>query len=388
MSPPCFSQLFTIGLTAILCALSIPLNAALEAFTHTATAENTTANATTLDHATTNDRPQHLLLITGNLGELNPHHLRARYDTVSDRWQVINEDGAPMTLGAKFNVLAVDPASKHAFRVTASSKNRTRGGIMVSHPASDFNPTARLFVTTQDSETPPMGALSTSYNGVYWIIQREDGQPIPDGARFNVIAVQEGKTESLGMTPFKAFADTHTIDIGNTRNNATAIKYIDSQAKLFVFRYRTGPGENAAAPVLRYDGSDWQILHHDYSPLERHEVFNCLHITPSYAATERVDAGNLNIGWLIIDNRASYAARLKLDFLLENTPRSLSTPVLQPGSKISIRVPERAVELKLTGDITDGKTIQSPINERFDAIPNATLRFSGDLQAPKWELVE
>ncbi len=255
---------------------------------------------------------------------------------------------------------------------------------MISHPAIDFNPQAGIIVTAQDSYAANTGPLCVTFNGIYWIIQREDGETMPLGTALNVLAVGDGRTESLGMTPFTTHANGHIVGVGNTRNNATRIQNIDNRAKIFISRKRPSGVANAPEAAVRYDGSSWTIMNQDLSPLPHGEMFNWLVMDQSLAASEKLNAGNLSIGWLIIENKGAFAARFKLDFQLDDTPRTLNSATIQPDSSMVFRVPERATELQLTGDITNGLSVESLEPVQYETIPNATYQLTGKMGASDW----
>ncbi|WP_309398696.1 DUF7452 domain-containing protein [Cerasicoccus maritimus] len=384
------AQFFPVSTLLFVLAISLasPLNAALKAFTHETNEENLEGASTLLQHGTADNRPGHLLFVTGLHGKPNPHSVRVQYDNIANGWRIINEDNATMPAGARFNVLSVHPASKKAFLHKVAPSNRDNGKTILSHPSLDFNPNAHIIVTVQDSYAAPTGPLSVSFNGNYWVVQREDGKQLPLGTRLNILAVDEGDTESLGMTPFVAQADTHTVGIGNTKNNATKIQNIDNTAKLFITRKRTQGGKSGPEIALVYDGSTWNIVNQDLSPLTNGDTYHCVSIQQSYAASEKLDAGDLGLGWIMVKNRGAYAARFKLDFLLDNYPRTFNSSTIQPNSVMAFRVPMRAIDLKLTADITDGKTVSSPFEIHFEQIPNAQFQVTGTMASPLWEPVE
>ena len=72
---------------------------------------NTTGdNETYIDHPSTNENPDAVLMVTpnfnpgGGAGTLNNHPLGTRYDTDSERWVILNTDLESMPRGAAFNV--------------------------------------------------------------------------------------------------------------------------------------------------------------------------------------------------------------------------------------------------------------------------------------------
>lgn len=77
---------------------------------HRSDPNNTAADATVIDDPLTNGKPAAELDVTQNWnpnytgGVYNDHPVGARYDAAAGRWEIFNEDGAPMPDGAAFNV--------------------------------------------------------------------------------------------------------------------------------------------------------------------------------------------------------------------------------------------------------------------------------------------
>ena len=84
------------------------------AFVHHATPENITDHWTFIDHPLINNEPNAVLYVTPNWnphGEKHtvhtPHPIGVFYYPDRGRWGIFNEDEAPMTVGAHFNVAVV-----------------------------------------------------------------------------------------------------------------------------------------------------------------------------------------------------------------------------------------------------------------------------------------
>jgi hypothetical protein len=84
-----------------------------QAFTHTAISASIAGNRTTIDDPSTNGQPDLRLIIThnwsppGGASEYNDHPTGVDYDAGSERWQIVNLDGAAMPEDVAFNVLPV-----------------------------------------------------------------------------------------------------------------------------------------------------------------------------------------------------------------------------------------------------------------------------------------
>jgi hypothetical protein len=86
-------------------------------FVHRATSKNIVDNKTYIDDPLTNERANVAPEITPNWnpgggdGVYNDHSTGVRYDTVADKWMILNQDFAPMPEGAAFNVSVPDEST-------------------------------------------------------------------------------------------------------------------------------------------------------------------------------------------------------------------------------------------------------------------------------------
>ena len=79
-------------------------------FVHQASAANTIAHVTFINHPLTNNNPTALVLVTPNWnpggvgGTYNNHPIGVYYDTIDNKWAIFNQDSAFIQIGAAFNV--------------------------------------------------------------------------------------------------------------------------------------------------------------------------------------------------------------------------------------------------------------------------------------------
>ncbi|HWT17263.1 MAG TPA: choice-of-anchor Q domain-containing protein, partial [Patescibacteria group bacterium] len=118
-------------------------------------ASGVTNSSTLLDHPSTNDRQDAVLMVAQNwnpqdppasTGVYNNSHVTLQY-FADDRWRIANVSGNPMPNGAAFNVYA-QPPSPSAFTHTAQPGNITGSSTVLSHPLIDGKPCAKLMVTS------------------------------------------------------------------------------------------------------------------------------------------------------------------------------------------------------------------------------------------------
>jgi hypothetical protein len=79
-------------------------------FVHQASAANTIAHVTFINHPLTNNNPTALVLVTPNWnpggvgGTYNNHPIGVYYDTIDNKWAIFNQDSEFIQIGAAFNV--------------------------------------------------------------------------------------------------------------------------------------------------------------------------------------------------------------------------------------------------------------------------------------------
>ena len=79
-------------------------------FVHQASAANTIAHVTFINHPLTNNNPTALVLVTPNWnpggvgGTYNKHPIGVYYDTIDNKWAIFNQDSEFIQIGAAFNV--------------------------------------------------------------------------------------------------------------------------------------------------------------------------------------------------------------------------------------------------------------------------------------------
>jgi hypothetical protein len=75
------------------------------AFVHTASAPSN--HVTIIDHPSTNDNPDAIVMVTQRWeGVYNPHEVGVFY--AGGRWRIFNQDIAAMPVGAQFNIFVIN----------------------------------------------------------------------------------------------------------------------------------------------------------------------------------------------------------------------------------------------------------------------------------------
>lgn len=170
-------------------------------FVHTSTAGNTVGNFTYLDHSTTNNHPDAIILVTPNLNPgggtytYEDKRIGVWYSTYAQKWAIFNQDISNMPLDLSFNVL-VPPPDPRAFVHTATITNTSSSVTLIDNPLTNNHPNALVFATPNWN---PGGVGGTYHNyniGVIYvhdldkwcIINQNFGvDAIPLGSSFNII---------------------------------------------------------------------------------------------------------------------------------------------------------------------------------------------------------
>ncbi|MCS6847109.1 MAG: hypothetical protein RMN52_05265, partial [Anaerolineae bacterium] len=200
------------------------------AVVHTATAENSSAQSTFIDHPLLNGNPNAIFAVTPNWnpggvgGTYNNRAIGVFYLNAVKRWAVFNQNLESMPAGASFNVLLPDTRAD-VFVHTATAGNTAGASnqyTFIDHPMLNNNPNAVFFVTQNWN---PNGASSGTYNdrpiGVFyantaqkWAIFNQSVTAMPAGADFNVLIPPPGANVFI-----------HTATAGNTTGHVTRMDH-------------------------------------------------------------------------------------------------------------------------------------------------------------------
>lgn len=179
-----------------------------QAFTHTATPQNTQEYYTFIDHPSSDYNPNAVLLITPNWSEAYvPGPLGVWFD--GSRWSIYRQDKQALNPGTRFNVLVLQPGPNeikgpNAITITAythtSGEQNTRGHI------SDLNRTDPNEIVTithnWNTEGPyNQGVPGVWYNGANWSILNQGREPIEMNSKFNCIIATMTPPPIIESTP-------------------------------------------------------------------------------------------------------------------------------------------------------------------------------------------
>jgi hypothetical protein len=165
---------------------------------HRTSTTNIVNHMTTIDHPLANGNPRAMLTVTAAPyarafnGVINDHPIGVYFNSVIQRWQIYNQDWAPMPLNTGFYVDVETERNRglhfsHVATVETIDRHMTR----LSSPFLNGNPNA-MFIATPNWRTSVYNTnqYGIYYDGAYWWIYNEaNGQPgsaMPVNAGFDI----------------------------------------------------------------------------------------------------------------------------------------------------------------------------------------------------------
>jgi len=127
-------------------------------------------------------------------GAYDAHRIGVWYDANrGGRWAIFNQDLAPMSEGAAFDVTVLEEPGGDVFVHRAVPDDTVGNETFVDHPSTNENPDAFLSVTPNWNPgggagtylDHPVGVRYNADKGK-WAILNRDLAPMPEGAAFNV----------------------------------------------------------------------------------------------------------------------------------------------------------------------------------------------------------
>ena len=163
-----------------------------QAFTHTATKDNTVDYYTFISHPSSDYNPEATLLITPNWSESYvPGPLGVWFD--GERWSIYRQDKKPLAEGTRFNVLVLKEgpnkiAGSHPMSVSTvthiATDTNTRGHVT---NLNRTDPEEAIFITHNWGTEGPynQGVPGVWYNGENWTIINQGREKIENKSKFN-----------------------------------------------------------------------------------------------------------------------------------------------------------------------------------------------------------
>ncbi|MCH9661140.1 MAG: T9SS type A sorting domain-containing protein [Bacteroidetes bacterium] len=193
-------------------------------YRHINTDENTVATLARLDHPMLNGNPDARIVVTHNWEPFriyNDHVTGVIYNSSTNLWFLVNEDGAPMLEDVSYNIYIAQDDEIIVHQATEANQGVTPNITLIDHPALNDN-FGRIALITPYRQDPDF-IVNNHNHGIYYNniadrrgIYTEDGQPIPEDASFFVYI---SGIES-NVATFR-----HQADEDNTFGNSTAIDH-------------------------------------------------------------------------------------------------------------------------------------------------------------------
>ncbi|MGD8633356.1 MAG: hypothetical protein PVF85_07285 [Anaerolineales bacterium] len=290
-------------------------------FLHVATTDNIIGSSTYIDHPLTNGDPNATIFVTKNSdaglpvggGVLNEHRIGVWFDALEGKWAIFNEDGSNIAAGSYYNVLIPDVGTG-VFTHQATVSNIDGHWTYVTHPFTDGNPDAVLFVTQNWNPGGSGGTYNDHPIGVWydngeekWAIFNEDSAAMPEDAAFNVLVPVDEKYV------FVHYATSENIDTSTSTSIERPDLDEDNHALLFVTQNwnpgGTGSTYNPYSVDVSFNGvyGHWTIGNQEpgmSAPMTEGAAFNVLYITqPEPFYVHKATAGNSSGNSTFLDNQ-------------------------------------------------------------------------------------
>jgi hypothetical protein len=197
------------------------------AFTHVATAQNSSLNYTQIDHPLLNGNRDAIALITSSWnpwggfdGMYNNHQIGIFYSITQHKWYIFNQDLVEMPEGAAFNIY-VPPIGANAFTHVATADNTDGQVTHIDHPETNSAPHVFTLLTPNWNPRGLGGTYNDHATGIRYTdaeakvsIFNEDLSTIPVGAAFNVLIPDENTISFL-----------HLATVANSTLNSTMLDH-------------------------------------------------------------------------------------------------------------------------------------------------------------------
>jgi hypothetical protein len=177
---------------------------AADAYTHIATAANSTGDYTILDSPYFNNDPNALVWVTPNWnpggkgGVYNNHNIGVWYNNALGRWAIFNQDGSPIPHGAAFNVTYNSGPFAPYYYVHTATVSNSMSDYTVLDDSLINGANGHLLMVTPNWNPGGVGGvyldhpIGVWYNSALkrYAVFNQDGSPMPRGASFNVWVIQ------------------------------------------------------------------------------------------------------------------------------------------------------------------------------------------------------
>lgn len=251
------------------------------AFIHTSTEETVQNHFTMIDHPSLNGDPDMFIFASPiyRPGSANISPLGVWYD--GSQWGVFNQNFFPMPEGAQFGVYGLPSDYPLAFTHEAATGNTFLNITTIDHPLCNDRPDAELIVTQNWASAPGVfnpHNIGVIYTGSRWRIVNLDYDPIPAGAKFNIL-VNEHHIDRVEATS----------PVGNT--SLLINEFLDVEADDVVITtnlLETGTPFNDSQTGVWLSDSDWLVYNTDIDPIAQGSLFNYFRIKDGACCDENI----------------------------------------------------------------------------------------------------
>lgn len=256
------------------------------AFEHTASPSSLMANSTFLDHPACNGNPDALVFVEPVHAEGEPGtsgQVGVWFD--GSRWAIFNQNTSmAMSAGMRFHVLVLagsfsgtEPAQARAYVHEANSGNTSGHITRINEGFTNGDRGTVLIITQNWGDSGPYNdhPVGVWHDGNVFTIYNEDLAPMPNGARFNVLAVSPGAPAPLSGA---------AASVGRFTTGASGPVSGQSSWVFVTHDYGTQGPYHHSAEAVRWTGGDWRIDNQDGSAAPPGLTFNYLSIAAASSA--------------------------------------------------------------------------------------------------------
>jgi len=230
-------------------------------FLHTATLGNTTLDRTALDNPDLNDNPYPLIYVTHNWNPpvsnnqiYNDHPLGVAY--LGGAWYIVNVDGAPMPVGATFNVYYTWGRG-NSFLVSATATNSSGASTTLNNPLLNGQPNAIPIISANLSPAGLTGAIYTPTVGVRYYAPLSQWQVFNSGPTFNITQTYNVLIPSLATS----FVVTASAPVNNYFDLDSLLTNNQPNVRVFVSaRDNSGLNSHNVGVFYNTNTSRWAIF--------------------------------------------------------------------------------------------------------------------------------
>lgn len=305
-------------------------------------------DALVIDDPLCNGRPFFPIVVTprtsvesGATGLYLDAQVGARYDTGSGKWAIVMQDHSAIPAGAEFNVTISDGI---VARATGSFP------FVLDDPSLNGNPNARLQISHLISS--PVGPevyvdhpVAASYTGGHWTIYHADFTPI---AANELYAVVNDGVLCVVVPDDQSNDDFVTIDDPLTNGKPDVVLTVTGNASSTCAEVESDPN----SICVRYDGSKWQIVNENHTPMTFGGFAVSVHQGPEIVSAAFNARGKLVVRAVRFDAGAVLVVADEDQVTTIRKPEAGGVPGKLLVKTLSGSVPQGAVSVRIRN--TDG----------------------------------